>query len=971
MMNPVWIIDFLKKGSIESFFSTYHKALLQGDPEMNPARWFYVTEGKDMMSLAEFARTAQTLLLDTMVNGQPTKRLLPAWENNVNKSLNIIFAGDIEDNATQRLLLEYANLLFEHRDYLPAASIRFYALLWRSTASTAEPGVSPETFAFMQALTQMMGRDENNRFHKVMFFESSLMPEEKEKSFATMRLAALHIATHQDLGDGDEISRQYNNVLYNAGSAGTFYEKDVQHEQETFFLSNILLSALVTGNDGKFVAHQEAKDYLDKQTDFFAKFEAGNVVETIKSDCPQMPAGKGAYSVDSEVSPFSLNLKSVWKKYFNDYVINLKRNIINKTKKVLSEFKHGYNEILYSKQAEFVNSIKEEIEEKVFAIFKNPTSFDAVSIPQAFEILDRIKKRIGAMAEDMNVASIEAFHFPEYLKDAREQVEAEVQNNNPNDIISVLEGKLRRHPVYFFASFVRAIVLGALLCYTGITFFMSDASEAVIWGAGSGLFLLPVIISFWNFRERIVRIEALKDQYAAAMLLKCRAELNQSLVRCVTKTYEDIDQVIEWIRKYKLEFLQKNLSAVCPPEFSFAPSSRFQPLMKCMPYGEGNEGRVMIPATRVDVGHDSQLSGTFGRYPILSDPPVSKVIIKGDQYSFEEILQTNNDDLLRQLIRDLLRKTAKAAGNVEHNVKFEAIRTPRTKLLLLDVSGSMSDEDMRQLKEAVAKLSMTADIKWIAFNDKVVKVGDTPEEFDSLQSGGGTNYIPAIREAQNICSSTFVDQIILISDGLPFESPADIISAAHGLNQPLHTISIGESGLSVMKQISDATSGEQIIVNDIKELAVEMESKFNTIFTVGISGDYSIGELMQKCYIPGCAEALHAFSASRMTSGVTTIAGLLSDYADEQGMAEWRTAADFTCTHNPAVALRRDEVKTYVQMVCANDEEDEVKSVLGGSFFNPVLSQMETVPEILVSVLTLCPISKIGDLKWVTSNATK
>ena len=397
---------------------------------------------------------------------------------------------------------------------------------------------------------------------------------------------------------------------------------------------------------------------------------------------------------------------------------------------------------------------------------------------------------------------------------------------------------------------------------------------------------------------------------------------------------------------------------------SFTPSPRFQPLVKCMPYGTSTEDKVLIPAMKVDVESNLQMSGTFGRYPILNNPPVSKVIVNGDRYSFEEIIKENSRNLMRDLLCQMLKSTAEARDNVEQQVQFEAIKTPRTKLLLLDVSGSMSDSDMAELKIAVEKLSHTATIKWIAFNDKVVAIGDSAESFNKISSGGGTNYIPAILKAKEIIDAEVVDQVILISDGQPFESVSDIMNEAYKLSQPIHTISIGSSGASVMKQISDMTSGEQIIVTDIKELSVDVESKFNVIFTLGLSGEYTFAELMQKVYIPGCAEALHKFASARIEIGATNSAEMIIKYATDKGMSEWADIADVTCTHAIAVAPRVNETKSCVQMVCEDKCQNDLTDKLSEQFANVYLSKMKNVPDLIVSVMVIRPISGIEDLAW-------
>ena len=122
-MTPVWIFDFIKKDSIESFLSNYHNALIQNDPTMDQARWFHVTEGKsDNYSHTVLEQTAQTLLVDNTIGGNLVKKLIPVWNNRTNRFLNVIFAGDIDDNATQQHLISSAAFLMQNRTYFPGTS---------------------------------------------------------------------------------------------------------------------------------------------------------------------------------------------------------------------------------------------------------------------------------------------------------------------------------------------------------------------------------------------------------------------------------------------------------------------------------------------------------------------------------------------------------------------------------------------------------------------------------------------------------------------------------------------------------------------------------------------------------------------------------------------------------------------------------------------------------------------------------
>ena len=121
---------------------------------------------------------------------------------------------------------------------------------------------------------------------------------------------------------------------------------------------------------------------------------------------------------------------------------------------------------------------------------------------------------------------------------------------------------------------------------------------------------------------------------------------------------------------------------------------------------------------------------------------------------------------------------------------------------------------------------------------------------------------------------------------------------------------------------------------------------------------------MQKVYIPGCAEALHKFVSAQIEVGATNSVNMISRYANDKGMSEWADVADVTCTHAIAVAPRINETKSYVQLVCEKQSENDLIDKLSEQFVNVDLCAMENVPDLIVSVLVLRPISDIEDLAW-------
>ena len=150
----------------------------------------------------------------------------------------------------------------------------------------------------------------------------------------------------------------------------------------------------------------------------------------------------------------------------------------------------------------------------------------------------------------------------------------------------------------------------------------------------------------------------------------------------------------------------------------------------------------------------------------------------------KEIDADTDLQLKTKLIKELLNSQATIYSSVEKEIKFGRQAMPNTKLLILDISGSMAGSALAELKKVVSELSVNNNIKWIAFNDKVVCTSEDDTDLMSLQAEGGTCYIPALEKAKEFTNDYYIDQIILISDGAPFEKTDLILKKPMSLINP-------------------------------------------------------------------------------------------------------------------------------------------------------------------------------------------
>lgn len=970
MATPLWIVNFAKKDSIESFFAVYWKAVLQNISQVNgniPLRWFHITDGNLIDNHREVIDgIARRLTEDTMQDGQNLDKLIPSATRQ-DKHLNVIFIGDLTDKRT----LEHfhtlaadlrANLLGDNPwNSMPV--INFYGLLWRPNTVNFTPGVPEEAQAFLNELNTLMCLKNTNLrpFRHVFLFETSIKEEEKKEGMKAMAMTALHIALGQkpDMDSG----------FINAGMAGMFYEKEVQKENEAFLLSNILLNAFAHSTEPEFYDGKEASDYVKSCDGFLNSVHAKEIGQAVTEDCPMPGQEAYAWDVKSTVSPFSLNLKKVWSQYYGNYLVNFKRNLVNKTKKGVFQYAIDYKTKLFDNQHNYIKEKSKELEDKIFGIFSVATPSKVVGIQQGIAVLDMIHERIKQAAAELNTECYQAFQMPDNLKKAYEQVKNEHQT--PDDTMNVLEGKLRNHPVFVLSMLVRAAVLGFLLAYFGIfliQFVVQKELMALDWFAehpmitGTILFVLPLIGAFYHFNGYVARIKALKEQYVSCLLMKLQTELVGEIRKTVDKTYHELDEFCIWLKKNKLEFLQNTLSAIPPSDFSFTESARFQPILKCAVSNGTEDNRLLIPITSVyeERSPEVKLTGNFNGKDILDAPPLNYITIQGNDYTLAEVISDSTLHLKSKLIKELLRSEATVYSNVEKEVRFGKRTLPNTKLLILDVSGSMAGTALQELKQAVSRLSVDTCIKWIAFNDGVVCTSEDGMDIMSLQATGGTCYIPPLEKAQKLMEDCYVDQVILISDGQPFESIEDILDKAYGLNQPINIISIGDIGRETMQILAEKTGGTQIVVEHASQLEKQLGNKLNVLLTAGDKGTFVFGDLLRKCHIPGCARALYNFSINRMVSAEFSIASLLVKYGDKEGLTEWGRVASASCRYQQAAS--RQNPRCWCKMVADIREEDLLKK-LYEAIPGIEVEKLTEVPDMFAFLLCMESV-ELNDLQW-------
>lgn len=956
MRTPLWIIDFNQDSRSQEFLDRWWKAYGQNADKapLPDDLWYYVTqaEGKSFDEVMDDAGHL-TLIRD----GRDP--LIPAFKNKpVPSTLNVVFLGDVTD---EKLTIPYFHfwaaklrlaLLKEESQWTTVTRVHFYGMLWRPNTAAVAPGVSAKTRGFLHELNMLMKQDVNHApFRSVAFVESPDRPADKAAALEKMNLAVLHLSAEDYLGDEE------HHRFVDLSATGVFYEASVHAEQGEFLLSNALMDKIANSRESEFFNASAAKSFVDGSSDFLDTFASDTIAGELTDDCPSPGEKTYAYDIVPGISPWSSKLKKVWSEYYCDFIPNYKKNLVNRVKRSLQTFSRDYREKLYANQKEAVTKVAEGLQKQVFRIFVDGSASDYVSLAQAEEILSQYKRKIQDVAAEVGDVRITPFAIPSELKNAAKQARAE--NRTPQEAMAVLEDKISRHPVAVFALLARAIVLGFLLGFLSWSFLPVLAGQTVALIVTAVLGILPLCVSLLQFRAMRIRIEALKQQYVGIMLLRCEEELRSDIMQCLQVTYQELLQYCDWLKTNKLNFLKDHLSVLSPSEFSFIESIVLQPLVKAGNSNANEDNVVLIPPVALDAFDDIQLSGSFGREPLLdfdASSPMHQISIDGVSQDVKAVVKNNK--YLSKLVKQLMDARTKVKRSIEREATFLSRDVQGKTLLLLDVSGSMSGQPIEDLKKAVHSLEESYMVEWIAFDDKIVASSFEDNEIDQLHSGGGTNFIPPLTMAVEKVREAIYDDIILISDGSPFESTEDILEVAYQLQQPLNTISIGDGGASVMKELSDKTNGVQIVVNEVKEI-IHWEGKMQAIVQLGENGEFSFGDLIAKCHIPGCARAIHNFASSRILSEAATLSSLITKFPGK-GLYEW---SQFT-RHGAVLSQTADVLDEQYLLGVDKDavENRSFASAVEKHIDNPVLVPLEG-PLMLASLLSVRGVA-LRDLLW-------
>ncbi len=984
-MDALWIIDLTESEEVvKDFYTSYWNAFLENqtdaqDLESRRQPWFAVSSTKDL------GWDCDTTLLQQKVNRVMAKanQLIDVHNGLIKYDfpqpdrIIVVFMGDIQSDETQRYWLPLSvnlkqNTLSVNR-WNTTPNVSFYGFLYRRKEVSHGTDLTSKEKAFLNQLHNI--QNHQKVFDNVLFFEKSM--QEKPEAIKMMALASLHLGC----GNGNgEVLKEYWNwnqppVYLNASASGVFFEKGVQNEREAFLLGHTLMDAFVNGDGPEFLNEDAAKQYAANISVFRNNdLSSNNLYASLSNDMPEFDTNH--FRFEAPIKPGSLKVHEVWNRYFNrkdGYIANLKKNLVNTVKLDIATFEKKYVDRLAEHQMLWLQEKSKAIEDGLFNLFAKENPDRYCSLHQAINVAKcaeeearrKITKSSDISLVDEDGKLIRPIPIPKRYKDAYKTA-VELNEKSANDVLNDLDRKLRKHPVFMFSMFSRALLLGILLC----TFFVFSYPLLA-----AGVLLLPILVYFLVYRRYMNVLHSLIDQYIALSLEKLNDRLEDAYKEAISKSQNQVAEYCKWNWEKRLENLRHNLGVFIPKDFSFKAFSAFQPLVvDNLEIAIGDKYIKMQQDDSKVSAKPAMSSGAFDKKNLLNEIPGFNVKCGENSKSIMDLDEADK----RYLIQNLMGCTADVFNHMEEvlDPAKMVLRMTSAVTLMLDVSGSMFGPPHDDLKQIVADLKAKFDnrVRWVAFANSAILDKDSHEDLDEAQQlcGGGTEYVPAFELIKNCVDKGDLDmgKLIIISDGCPWdteESKRKILE----LGCLVDVIYIGGGNQNYLRELAESTGGKLIVVDDIKNAHIDkdVEAGITTGFKLGDEGKFSFGELLKKSAIKACMKALYGYSVKTMVINDACIEQMLAAYGASDGIRYWIDKVAPLCSLNSGATPIN--ISVFCKSSGINQGAME-KKFQDCQVVERTLHQFKhfdlgnvSSPDLLVTLLNILPLQNgLRDLAW-------
>ena len=846
-------------------------------------------------------------------------------------TFEIHFICDIRKPDSHDALFKIVNKL-KNSTFVETPNKYFYLHLWMPEGLNLSDRVKETDTEFFNLLHNFQ---KEFLFNYVLIYTSIEAKEKKDDAFVQIFNAINLISVGSDTNstksifnaDFDHIDKE--NRFFLCEALGVYHERDVFVDQQAYILGDILLKAFKEKAEKPFVNNEVVNEIVNKAnldellnpnhlnhaitSDFRSPDKPQNKIDLGRLSDKVLGGIKPSDSKTKALDTYIWNPAKLLNGFYLGFLFTIKKNLINEIQQEIQWKYEDFKKNVDEKARIVLAEKNQELDNQIFSIFNHQSPAKECSLQQALKINERIEsktkdlygkfeseKAIYQFKETSGDEHFAYFPMTETYKNALETVNLTYvglsSKEKQKEIVGHIESIVKNYPVVWWAQFTRVMLsVFCLVLITGpIIGLLSGAAESSFTelkyiGIGAILSLIPLILFWWQIRQRKQVLVSMVNQYIAVAL----EELNEKALNYNRgKVSECMQMVCSYLAWVKTDKIQKRLIGGLrlqkAKDFSFIPTVSLQPLFTIPVVVED-----LKDDTAIQKSHVSKIeAAAFGisKEPLFKDfsQITTKVKCSSGQVTLMDLVQ--NEDKKVELLQDLM------SQKVQINEAFgDATITAEPKiniLLLLDVSGSMRGQSFETLKKVVSRLkhSYQDNLHWIAFSNEAKTETECNGEIPPLF--GYTNLKTAFVKAEELKDFIF-DKVILVSDGLPSNSSGQFLNDferqnlfqdAFSLNKPIDVIYIGndDGGKAFMKQLAETTGGksyEQTIESLDDRLKQSMKIKYEI---TGVDQTKKVDELLQI----GHTEAINAAIRDFCMSKLMDVSSSIEEYLEHNGSSE-------------------------------------------------------------------------------------
>ena len=941
-LKPVWIIDLTDQKEVEHKLNEYLSSYGDGK------KWFHYSHYSDLgldntfsdleilkEKYIEIADKVGSILLKPKPDPYRSPLLNPEiFDVNIIKnsvsnklpaivSLDVFVIGDLKNPQTRNHYNALVHKLKQlNQDPITSwigseISCYYYGLLWMPKNLDVKGFLAESDKQFLNQIHNFQQVSGDYIYDNIFLFQSDIDDESKKESFDSMALGILSISATAYSNDiGKYTQKNKDQLIFNAKASGVFYETEVHKEQQGFILSDVLLNSFKNEKNLPFVDLNNINSHISKfpllqhgllHPDQInaSLLEGNNIIEDNEIE-------KNVFNANQvKVSDF-LNPSKLWNQYYNHFLINLKKNIINSVKQTLQWKLMNYQNLVELNTTKWIKEKSAELENHVFEIFNENDPSVNCSLQQLSGIAKGLDSKLKFEAENFSkgnraiqsssdaASRFSAFPLSEKYQNALTTAKAIYgtdQNDNvdENKALQSLETQISNHPVIYLAQVIRATLIALVLVFISIPFcnFLCSGEYPILnlpllgkYPIIGGVFaaLITIGIFIWKSRQYTNRLKSYIEQYIAILWHKTNNEAYQFNQTQITECYDQLINFSEnWLIKEKIEKkLIGGLFSRLPRAFNFKSSKCFQPLLSNPTDVKENKP--------IDAANAQLTSGSFDGVPLIPENkiPSPNVTLPTGEKLISELSLDDKMALIRKLMKEEIKVNKVILDQLD-------IAEPAfVSLLLLDVSGSMKGDSFNKLVEIVGRLksSYKDKIRWIVFStdaktDEECK-NEIPKDFGFTFLDRGLEKVKEI--------DFYYDKVILVSDGAPTDENGralkgnallEMSNKAKSIGKPIDVIFIGEknsNGEKYMLSLAEETNG--IALSDTIDMLEDKMKKNLSVKYQLTDADKKLtfDKLLKMAHVEACSEALFEFCIKQLAQMNYSIEEMITNYMVEDGL---------------------------------------------------------------------------------------